>query len=163
MRRLALVVGLVLVVLAPVGYALFHREGPRPPVPLPEGVPRAPSYDSAPAVVARLDARGIPCKELPRDSRGQRLGQLVACEATVDGREVGLDIYVAARRGFDRDRDLGTMVANSRARPYFHTLVVAGNWKVRVHRARFASDIAEALGGVVLRPFGTPHRELPPA
>ncbi|TVL91735.1 hypothetical protein CD790_13550 [Streptomyces sp. SAJ15] len=123
------------------------------PTPLPGNVPLKPEYGTADDVVRKLDSAGIPCVVTRRPDSDKSGGTSLGCASTIDGLKFENEIHVLNPDVFTRD-DLGVTVTSRTEPPYGHTLVVAGHWFVRVTEPRFAPKIADALGGVVIKPKG---------
>ncbi|WP_212763786.1 hypothetical protein [Streptomyces sp. I05A-00742] len=119
--------------------------------PLPGNVPAGPRHATADEIVGALDAAGIKCAVVRRDQGDGSGGSGATCQAKVNGAMFENEIHTLSPKVFSRD-DLGAAVASRRKPPYSHTLVVAGNWFVRVREPRFAPQVAKALHGVVLPP-----------
>ncbi|MGA4839885.1 hypothetical protein [Streptomyces sp. G45] len=131
-----------------------------PSAPIPDNVPKEPRYARASEVVRALGEAGVKC-EVIRST--EHAGSSEAdCVATVDGAKVENHISV-----FDpavvSEGEIGAAIASRRKPPSAQTLVVAGNWYIRVLAADSAPAIARALDAVVLKGDApkTPERPLP--
>ncbi|MFF5668943.1 hypothetical protein ACFY8S_02200 [Streptomyces hygroscopicus] len=145
--------GVATAVLAACGNTARDGAGssPGPRATMPGNVPAKPEYADADAVVAALEAGGVPCEVTRRSQGGGRGGSSLGCASVIDGTTFENDIHVLNPEIFDRD-DVGDSIASRRQPPSGQTLVAAGHWFVRVTEPRFANRIAAALGGVVLPP-----------
>ena len=125
--------------------------GPPPKVPMPSNVPTGPNFPTAGDIQARLAAKGLPCRKAVGVNSADLTGSTLTCAVGPDGSIIEIDVFDTA--AFSR-QDVGGAIGAGRGKPFYQTIVAAGNWFIWVKLPSRAPAIARALGGVVLPPIG---------